>query len=396
MSKQSSGLLKTEFKHVQEILAQLVGFDTTSRNANRVLIDFIRDYLDGFGVASTLIPGKEEGKSCLWATIGASDKSGIALAGHTDVVPVDGQKWSSDPFTLTERDDKLYARGAADMKGFIAAALAFVPEFLAANTGGCFHLALTCDEETDMSGAMRLTDALAAQEFKPEWIWIGEPTGLSIVNQHKGVSAYSTRITGKSGHSGQPGKGLNAIELGAHFMNIVMEAAQRKKEKPFSISRFDPPYTTFNLGIVSGGTAENIIAENCELLWQVRTHPGERAQDVLAEIEACARHAFAPRFAAFKPHAGMEICACFDIPSFLAMPDNPGEKTLKRLLKCDETHAVGFATEAGIFQKLGAGAVVCGPGFIEQAHQPDEYIDKKQLSACVDLMRAVLLSSSPP
>ena len=387
---------KAELKHAEELLARLVSFDTTSSNPNRALIDFIRDYLDGFGVESAIVAGNEGGKACLWATVGASNKSGIALAGHTDTVPVKGQKWNSDPFALTERDGKLFGRGTADMKGFIACALAFVPEFLDAKSGGCFHLALTCDEETDMSGAMRLTDALAAQAIRPEWIWIGEPTGLAIVNQHKGEAVYRTRITGVPGHSSQPDKGLNAIELGTQFMGIFAEVARQKKEKPFAASPFDPPYTVFNLGVVSGGTVENIIAGNFELLWQLRAHPGEAAQDIAAEIEKRARSSLAPRFAAFAPQAGMETCVCSDIPPFLATADNRGEKTLKRLLKCDQTHAVGFATEAGIFQKLGANAIVCGPGFIEQAHQPNEYIDKKQLSACVDLMRGVLLSSSSP
>ena len=318
--------IRTESKQVAEILAKLIGFDTTSSNPNRALIDFIRDYLAGFGVESTIIAGKEGGKACLWATVGVAGKSGVALAGHTDTVPVEGQKWDSDPFTLTERDGRFFGRGVADMKGFIACALALVPEFLDAKSGGCFHLALTCDEETDMSGALRLTDALAAKAIRPQWVWVGEPTGLSIVNQHKGVAAYRTRITGVSGHSGQPDKGLNAIELGAQFMGVIADEARQKKEKPFAASRFDPPYTIFNLGVISGGTAENIIAEHCELLWQLRTHPGEAAQDVVAEIEMRARAIIAPRLAAFAPQAGMETCTCFDIPPFLATADNRVKK----------------------------------------------------------------------
>jgi acetylornithine deacetylase len=385
--------MPTDPHTAEKILARLVAFDTTSRNPNRALIDYVRDYLNPYGVHSDIVASDDGSKACLWATIGNVDANGIVLAGHTDVVPVDDQDWTSHPFTLTERDGKLYARGSCDMKGFIACALAFVPEFLAAKTGGCFHLALTSDEETDMSGAMRLTSYLSAKGVKPEWVWVGEPTLLSIVNQHKGVSAYSTRITGVSGHSGQPDKGLNAIELVSEFMNIIGDAARQRKEQPFAGSVFTPAYTTFNLGTIKGGTAENIIAENCELLWQVRAHPGETAEDIVGEIEKKARDLLAPRLAAFAPHAGMETCTCFDIPPFRATPDNPAEKALKRHLKCDETHAVSFGTEAGIFQKLGAAAIICGPGSIEQAHQPDEYIDKNQLAACVDLMRAVLLSS---
>jgi acetylornithine deacetylase len=379
-------------RQAEDILTKLVAFDTTSRNPNRACIDFIRDYLDGFGVASDVFADDSGGKACLWATVGKSDQPGIALAGHSDVVPVDGQKWDSDPFKLTERDGKLFARGSADMKGFIACALAFVPEFLAAKSATSFHLALTSDEETDMSGAMRLTDALAARDVKPAWFWIGEPTGMDIVDQHKGVAAYTTRFTGVSGHSSLPDKGLNAIEMAAQFMGIVLQVQQRKKDKPFSPSRFDPPYTTFNLGKIQGGTAENIIAERCEVLWQVRAHPGEHATEIVAGISDEAKSLLGPRFAAFA-QVGIETCPCFDIPPFFPTPGNPGEKKLKNLLKCEETHAVGFATEAGIFQKLGSPAVICGPGDIRQAHQPNEFIDKIQLAACVDLMRGVLLSS---
>jgi acetylornithine deacetylase len=308
------------------------------------------------------------------------------------VVPVTGQTWTADPFKLDERDGRLYARGAADMKGFIACALAFAEEFVARKAPGCFHIALTHDEETDMSGAMRLTDYLSAQGVVPAWIWIGEPTGHKIVTQHKGVAAFQTRITGVPGHSSQPDRGLNAIELGGAYMRFVQAAAEARRRAPISPSPFDPPYTTFNLGKVSGGTAENIIAENFDLLWQVRVHPGERAADIAAAVDAEARAAFAARFAAF-PQTGFTTRACFDIPPFLATADNPGEKALKSCLHCAESTAVGFATEAGIFQKLGAAAVICGPGFIEQAHQGDEFVDKNQLAACVDLMRGVLLSS---
>jgi acetylornithine deacetylase len=372
----------------------LVGFDTTSRNPNRACIEYIRGYLADCGVQSEIVAGDDGGKASLWATIGAPNRLGVILAGHTDVVPVDDQNWLSDPFTLTRRDDRFYGRGSADMKGFIACALAFVPEFLAKNSDGCFHLALTSDEETDMSGAVRLTDYLIAKGVSPQWIWVGEPTGMTIVNQHKGVTAYRTHITGVSGHSGSPDKGLNAIELGARFAAKIMATAQRKKYNAFSPSRFEPPYTTFNLGKIEGGTAENIIAEHCEILWQVRTHPGDVAQDILTALMNEMLTEFEPRLAAYAPQAKVETCKCFDIPPFLATAHNPGEMALKRGLKCDQTHAVGFATEAGLFQKLGAAAVICGPGFIDQAHQPNEFIDKNQLETCVDLMRAVLLSSS--
>jgi acetylornithine deacetylase len=379
--------------NMEQLFAKLVNFDTTSSKPNRACIDFIRDYLNGYGVKSDIVASDDGTKACLWATVGRGAEQGIVLAGHTDTVPVEGQDWHSDPFALTERDGKLYARGACDMKGFIACVLAIVPELAKLKSIRPFHLAFTHDEETDMAGAQRLTARLREQNIKPEWVWIGEPTSLRIINSHKGVAAFATRITGMPGHSGQPDKGLNAIELGVDFMNIVRRVAQEKKDKPFKPSRFDPPYTTFNLGVVKGGTAENIIAEHCEILWQARAHPGDDLAAALDSIERMTAAEIEPRFKAFAPKAGMKTCTCCNIPPFLPSKDNPGEKMLANLTGHHQPEAVSFATEAGFFQKLGTHVVVCGPGSIDQAHKADEFVEKSQLSSCIDLLRQVLLCS---
>lgn len=378
---------------IEDLLARLVGFDTTSRHPNSLCIEFIRDYLNGLGVTSEVIAGGKEGKACLFATVGEADRAEAMLAAHTDVVPVDGQAWASDPFALTERDGKLFGRGSADMKGFIACALAFVPQFLAAKSGKGFHLALTFDEEVYMWGAKRLTEHLKAKQFKPQWIWIGEPTGFNLVAQHKGSVVYSTRFTGVAGHSGQPQKGLNAIEMASSMIDVLLDMARQRKARPYAGSMFDPPYSTINLGTIAGGTAENIIAGKCELVWQLRIHPGERAADLLAEADARTREALAPRLAAF-PAARMDTETFFDMPPFEAAADNRAVKALSTALETAEIHAVNFATEACVYQELCPDVAVCGPGSIEQAHQPDEFIDKTQLKRCVDLMGRVLLSSS--
>jgi len=378
---------------VEKILGQLVSFDTTSLKPNRACIDFIRDYLAGHGVKSEIIASDDGGKACLWATIGESHEPGIVLAGHSDVVPVDGQDWTSDPFTLTERDGKLYGRGSCDMKAFIACILAVVPEIVGKKLARPVHLAFTHDEETDMSGAIRLTDHIRKLGIKPEWVWIGEPTLLHMIDQHKGVAAFITDITGVPGHSGQPDKGLNAIELGAQFMDIILQAAQNKKENPVQNSRMDPPYTTFNLAVVSGGTAENIIAEHFQLHCQLRPHPGDDFITNFNAIEKTARAKFKPRLEAFAPKAGIKFCTCFDIPPLMPTPNNPGTRLLGKLTGNTETEAVSFATEGGFFQKLGTHVLICGPGSIDQAHKADEYVEKAQLTACVDLIRQVLLSS---
>jgi len=379
----------------EKLLSKLVSFDTTSSRSNCNCIDFIRDYLNEFGIKSDIITNEDGTKACLWATIGASDKPGIVLAGHTDVVPVEGQDWSSDPFTLTERSGKLYGRGSCDMKAFIACVLSVVPELTKQKLVQPIHLAFTYDEETGMEGAVRLTDYLRTRKVVPEWVWIGEPTSLRIIDSHKGVAAFTTSITGIPGHSGQPDKGLNAIELGVQFMNILQDMAQSKKDKPIVASRFDPPYTTFNLGTIKGGTAENIIAEHCDIHWQARAHPGDDLNAVLSEIERTAQAKLKPRFAAFTPKAGMKTCTCFNIPPLLPTASNPGEKVLGHITGNKETQAVSFATEGGFFQKLGSHVVICGPGSINQAHKADEFVEKTQLTACVDLIRKVLLCSAP-
>jgi acetylornithine deacetylase len=379
---------------VIKLLEQLVAFDTTSSKPNRACIDFIRDYLDGFGVRSDIVADETGSKACLWATIGPADaKNGIVFAGHSDVVPVAGQDWTSDPFSLTERDGKFFGRGSCDMKAFIACALAFVPELVKLDTKRPIHLAFTSDEETDMSGAVRLVDYLQKQGAKPEWVWLGEPTELRMIDSHKGVAAFTTSFTGVPGHSAKPDLGLNAIDLGVSFMNIIQGVAVNKRARPFTPSRFDPPYTTFNLGVIQGGTAENIIAEKCDVTWQVRAHPGDNLAEIHAEIDRRAAADIAPRFKAFAPRAGMKTCTCVDVPPLMPTANNPGQKILGELTGCAETDAVSFGTEGGFFQKLGAHVVICGPGSIDQAHKADEFVAGSQLRDCIDLMRRLPLSS---
>jgi acetylornithine deacetylase len=390
----------SDMKKIQDILTKLTGFDTTSSHPNRGCIDYISDYLKDCGVACEIIASAETGKACLWATLTPTDavcaaKPGIVLAGHSDTVPVAGQDWSSDPFTLTERDGKFFARGACDMKGFIACVLSVVPELLKGRLTQPVHLAFTHDEETTMAGAQNLTDVLRQRQIAPQWVWIGEPTELRIIDSHKGVAMFRTDITGVPGHSGQPAKGLNAIDLGAEFIQILRAMAQLKSDRAFVPSRFDPPYTSFNIGTIKGGTAENIIAEHCEIQWQARAHPGDNLGATVQQIDELAQDRFAGRFQTFAPRAGLRTCTCFDIPPLLPTVCNPGAALLGKLTGHSKTEAVSFATEAGFFQKLGTHVVVCGPGSIDQAHKADEFIEKSQLASCVDLLRQVLLCSDP-
>jgi acetylornithine deacetylase len=378
----------------ENLLARLVGFDTTSHRPNRACIDFIRDYLGGFGIKSTIIANDDGAKACLWTTVGPAEERGVVLSGHTDVVPVAGQNWASDPFALAERDGKFYGRGACDMKAFIACVLAVVPGLARRQLKHPIHLAFTHDEESDMSGAIRLTDYLKKEGVRPLWTWIGEPTELNLVDSHKGSAFFETTITGVPGHSSKPDKGLNAIDLGAQFIDIIRRIAESRRAKPFAGSRFDPPYSTFNPGIIEGGTAENIIAEHCRIVWQIRSHPGDDLGATLEEIDNAATKEIKPRFQAFAPRAAMTTCTCCVIPPLLPTQGNAGEEILKRFTGKNDTQAVSFGTEGGFFQQLGAPVIICGPGGIDQAHKANEFVSREQLAACVSLLERTLTETT--
>lgn len=381
-------------ERVRSILATLIGYDTTSSKPNAACIAYIRDFLAQHGVTSHIVQGWEEGKACLFATLPDHQgqiSGGILLSGHSDVVPVDGQEWTHDPFTLWEQNGRLYGRGTCDMKGFMAAILALIPTLTTTPLKQPVHIAFTHDEESTMAGAESLTSFLKTRGLVPDWVWIGEPTEFHVINAHKGVAAYTTAFTGVPAHSGKPALGLNAIGMAHSFMGIVDRVAAERAAKPFTPSRFDPPYTTVNFGTIAGGTAENIVAEHCTLLWQVRAHPGDSAAAVLAAVENDLPRVLGERLAAFAPVARVKTCPCFDIPPLMPTPDNAGERILGELTGHRVPEAVSFATEAGFFQSLGCGVVVCGPGSIDVAHKADEYVTESALFECVDLMARVLL-----
>ncbi len=383
------------------ILAELVGFDTTSSKPNRPLIDHIHGFLKQLGVAADIVTDGDGGKACLWATLGppsgAAD-GGVVLAGHSDVVPVEGQAWTSAPFTLTERDGKLYGRGAVDMKGFIACALAFVREAVGEGRrlAAPVHLAFTHDEETDMSGARRLAAWLSERGARPGWIWIGEPTTMRLIGAHKGVYECLTEFTGVAGHTSEPDAGVNAAELAHDFIGVVRAAARQKQENPIPGSAFRPPYTTIVPSVVKGGVATNVIPSSCCVNWQIRAHPGDDAHAIRAEIERNAAAIIDPCIAAFAGRAGvarwpaLKTTVRCDVPPFVG---DPGSRAVAALAgpvgHQGAPEVVSFGTEAGIFQGTGASVVVCGPGGIDKAHNPDEYVETAQLALCMDALRKV-------
>lgn len=371
----------------REMLARLVAFDTTSRLSNLPLIEFVAGYLAAHGVESHLTHDEPTGKACLFATLGPSGAPGIALSGHTDVVPVDGQNWSSDPFVLTERDGRLYGRGTCDMKGFLAVALALVPEFQARELKIPVHLAFSYDEEVGGIGVRPMIDRLGADLPKPKIVIVGEPTSMKIVNCHKGMNSFVTEVTGFEAHSSNPHQGVNAIMIAAQMIGELMRIAEEMKARGDATGRFDPAYTSLNVGTIEGGTAINIIPQSCKFQWEFRNLPGQDREEIPQRLEAFARETLLPKMRAVSPQASIRTVRGVGFPDFVPEEGSPAETLVKRLMQSNEVHSAAYATEAGLFQQAGSAAVLCGPGDIAQAHQPDEFITPEQITMCETFLR---------
>lgn len=373
----------------KEILKQLVAFDTTSRNSNLELIHFVRDLLAEQGVDAQLVFNEEGSKANLFATIGPNVPGGVVLSGHTDVVPVDGQDWSSDPFDADERDEKLYGRGTADMKGFIACALAAVPHFQAANLKMPVHLAFSYDEEVGCLGVQAMLPELKKHIAAPRLVVVGEPTSMKVANAHKGQHVSRTTIVGKEAHSSRPEDGVNAIEVAAELIQFIGGLRDDARENGVRDSLFDPPYTSFNIGPISGGSMFNIIPGGCEFDWEFRPVPGFDAEAALTAYQQHLDTVINPRLKAIDSSCGAENTVWAYLPPLKAEPGSDAETLALSLAERNDTGVVAFGTEAGHFQSIEFPAVVCGPGDIAQAHKPDEFISLAQLAACDRFMRRV-------
>lgn len=367
---------------VREMIDRLIAFDTTSALSNLALIDFVEDYLHGYDVPTRRTMNAEGTKANLFATIGPEIEGGIVLSGHTDVVPVAGQDWHSDPFSVVEKDGKLFGRGTSDMKSFSAVALALLPEFLARPLKKPIHLALSYDEEVGCLGVRSLIADLSANLPRPAMVIIGEPTSMRIVNGHKGISVYETRITGQAAHSSQPHRGGNAIIAAAMLIDFVRQMAEEKRANAAPESGYEPPYTTFNVGVIDGGTAQNIIAQNCDFQWEHRTLPGDDPAAILARYESYATETVLPKLREFAPDAKIETTLRSSVPALTPEEDGAAEQLVRLLTGLNASEVVSFATEGGLFQEIGISTVMCGPGSIDQAHQPNEFIELSQVAAC--------------
>lgn len=373
-----------------DMLARLIAFDTTSRLSNLGLIDWVRAYLAGHGVTSTLVPSSDGRKANLYATIGPAVPGGVVLSGHTDVVPVDGQDWSSDPFRLTERDGRLYGRGTADMKAFSAIALALVPEMLAAGLKRPIHLALSYDEEVGCLGAPSLVREIAAHLPAPSAVIVGEPTSMRVVTGHKGIAAQETRVRGHEVHSSQPHRGVSAVMVAGRLIARIGEMAEAEARVGLRADGFDPPYTTMHVGTVTGGTAVNITARDCRFGWDIRSVPGRRPADLRADLAAWAEATLLPEMRRRAAEASIDTLVLAEAPPLLPQSHNSAAELAHRLTGDNAEGQVAYAAEAGLFQQAGMDVVICGPGSIDQAHQPDEFIASEQIEAGIAFQRRLI------
>lgn len=364
-----------------EMIHALVGFDTTSANSNLPLIDYVRDYLAGHGIESRYVRSADGAKANLWATVGPDISGGIVLSGHTDVVPVTGQTWDSDPFAVVEKDDRLYGRGVADMKSFIAIALALVPDMLSRPLTRPIHFALTHDEEVGCLGAPHLIADVIENLPRPGAVIIGEPTEMRVVDAHKGITAFTTTVTGHEAHSSLTHKGVSAVMQAGRLIAFLSDLAEEKAANADPASRFDPPYSTIHVGTVQGGTALNIVSRECAFKWEIRAVPGDDPEETLARFERYYERELVPKMQATAPEAGIATRRGVTVPALEPDPDSPAEVLARELTGNNATHAVSYATEGGQYQRAGLPAIVCGPGNIAQAHGPNEWISLEQVKA---------------
>ena len=374
-----------------EMIERLVGFDTTSRDSNLDLIHFVADYLAGHGVESEIIHDATGKKANLHALVGPERDGGVVLSGHTDVVPIDGQDWESDPFTVRAADDRLYGRGTCDMKSFIAIGLAMVPRLVERKLNIPIHFALSYDEEVGCHGVHGLVPRLAATPTKPAVCIVGEPTEMKVVNAHKGVRVIATRLRGLEAHSSATHVGVSAVMYAAELIGFLNRVAEEMKGRADPQSRFEPPYTTLNVGAIHGGTAVNIIAKDCEFAWEHRIIPGTDENEVLDRFRDHAMNEVLPRMKAVSADADIAIEEMADVRPLVPEDDSPAETLVLALTRSNQTYAVAYGTEGGIIQTdAGVPTVICGPGSIMQAHKPNEFIAMSEVKACEVFMGRLL------
>ena len=373
-----------------ELLERLVAFDTESSKSNIALIDFVAEYLDGWGVPFVRVPSPEGDKQALFATLGPMTDGGVVLSGHTDVVPVAGQDWSSDPFALRVAEGRAYGRGSVDMKGFDALALALVPNALQAGLKRPIHLLLSYDEETGCTGVLDTIARLGQDLPRPAAVIVGEPTGMEVIDAHKSVVTYTTTVHGREAHSSDPAKGANAVMAAAELVAALGRLGDDFAQRGDPSGRFDPPATTVQVGTIAGGTARNILAKSCTFHWEYRGLPDLDPAEIPRLFGEAVERVTRERLTRHGDFGRVDTVEEVSVPGLAPDPGSEAERLALRLAGRNHTAAVSFATEAGQFQKAGIPTIVCGPGSIAQAHQPDEFIALEDLKRGEDFLKKLL------
>lgn len=374
------------------VLDRLISFDTTSHLSNLTCIEYIEYYLQSLGVPATRIFNADNTKASLIATIGQRKPGGVVFSGHTDVVPVKGQPWSTDPFNLTENADgqRLHGRGTCDMKGFIACVLAMVP-FMKAKAQAPVHLAFSYDEEVGCLAAPDIAAFLGEQTWKPRLVVVGEPTDMQVIDAHKSCYSFVTQVNGLEGHSSKPHLGVNAVMIAADLIHMLNLLAVEYRQPGRCNARFDPPFTSIHVGKIVGGTARNIIPNQCEFFWEVRSLPGQDIAPIIQRLEARSEELL-HHMRLVAPEASITTQQLTHVPGL--RPDIEGEQhnCVMHAAGRNTASAVAFATEAGFFQNEGFTTLICGPGNIEQAHKANEFVTREQLQLCLQFIERLILN----
>ena len=383
--------LQTLYENSVKILTDLIAFKTISGEDNNVLIDYCDKILKNLGAKSFRTFDDEKKRVNLFATLKAkkpNSKQSIILSGHTDVVPV-SRSWSTDPFKATIKEDKLYGRGSCDMKGFIACALAYAPIYSKANLDRDIHFSFTFDEETACQGAPLLIEELKKKNIKNGICIVGEPTNMKIIDAHKGCYEYTTYFEGLAGHGSAPDKGVNAVEYAVRFVEKLLELREILKSRAPKDSIFDPPYTTLQIGGMSGGIARNVIADKCQVDWELRPVVKEDGEFVNSEMDKFVNEKLLPEMKKIYPKSSIKKEIIGEIIGFNREKKSESSELISNITGDNSRNVVSFGTEAGLFQQIGISTVVCGPGSIEQAHKVDEFIKLDELKKCLKLLEGI-------
>jgi acetylornithine deacetylase len=374
----------------RQIFERLMAFDTVSAKPNLGLMTYVRDLLAGAGIPAVLIPDPSGGKANLYATVGPAGLAGVMLSGHTDVVPVEGQSWTHPPFALSEADGRLYGRGAADMKGFVAAAVAAVIGAAARPLKVPLHLALSYDEEIGCMGVRSLIEMLERAPVRPRFCIVGEPTGMQVATGHKGKVALRAVCVGREGHSALAPLALNALHLAVDFVNAVRGLQARVAATGLRDGDYDVPYSTLHVGLLNGGVQVNIVPNRAVVDFEIRSLAGEDTEALIGDLVAAAEAIVAPLRAAF-PEAAIRVERLWDYPGLGTPSDGAVVNFVKGLTGANGTMKVAFGTEGGLYDaRLGIPTVICGPGSMSQGHKPDEYVSVEQMERCEAMLAALV------